>query len=267
MSSIFPHPVSLEEAMRTRAVRSILPTNMSSEMLSQLPRQVRERAVFSAGVQNTDFLARVAQAVDDMVSGKIDRGSERTQLRLLAESFDMKKLTADSRLNLILDTQTRMSNGFGNFIEGQEPTVLFAWPAQDLYRAEDRKEPRDWPARWAYAGGQFYPGDSDYPEGRMIALKNDPIWEEISAFGLPYAPFDYNSGMDLKDVSRDECVDIGLISEDETEEPEERGLNKGLQASVGGLIGRAALGFALGEFLGSMAKVGEDGIVKFVEGF
>jgi hypothetical protein len=38
------------------------------------------------------------------------------------------------------------------------------------------------------AGGQIF-------GGRMIALKSDPIWTAISAFGTPYPPFDYNSGM------------------------------------------------------------------------
>lgn len=261
--SIFPQPTTFRQAMETRAVRAILPTDLSSEMISELPAAIRERAVFSAGVQNTDFLTRVADAIDRMSSGQTNRATERTALRELAESLDMPKLARDSRLNLILDTQTRMSSGFGSFVEGQVPSILFQWPAQEFYRAEERKEPRDWPSRWEEAGGQFYPGDGDYPEGRMIALKNDAIWEEISAFGLPYAPFDYNSGMDLRDIDRDEALDLGLITEDETETPEDRGFNDGLQASVGAL-GQFGLGVALGEFLGSAFSVAEDGIVKFL---
>jgi len=263
--SIFPHPVTLRQAMETRAVRSILPTDLSSRMLSQLPVQVRQRAIISAGVQNTDFLTRVGEAVDRMVGGESNRATERTALRELAESLDLKNLQTDSRLNLILDTQAKMSNGYGSFIEGQHPSVLFQWPAQEFYRAEDRKEPRDWPSRWADAGGEFYPGDSDYPEGRMVALKSDPIWYDISAFGQPYAPFDFNSGMDLRDVDRDEAVDLGLISEDDTEEPEDRGLNDGLQASLG-MAQQFGLGVVLGEFLGKIARVGADGVVRFLEG-
>jgi hypothetical protein len=249
--------------METRAAKAILPTDLSSAMLRQLPRAVRERAIFSAGVQNVDFLERAKQAIDDIIAGKSNRATERTALRELAEKFDLAALTRDGRLNLILDTQSKMGNGYGSWIEGQHPSVLLMWPAQEFYRAEDRKEPRDWPSRWSEAGGDFFPGDSDYPEGRMIALKNDPIWEDISAFGLPYAPFDYNSGMDLRDIDRDEAIDIGLLDEDGMEDSEERGLNEGLRASVG-VGGNFGLGLALGEFLGDIAKVGTDGIVRFL---
>ena len=259
----FPAPVDFKEAMENRAVRSILPTNLSSKMLSELPRAVRERAVFSAGVQNADFLERAAKAIDAISGGTSNRATERTALRELAEEFDLPALQGDGRLNLLLDTNVKMSRGFGSWIEGQHPSVLMMWPAQELYRAEERKEPRDWPARWEEAGGQFFEGDSDYPDGRMIALKNDPIWEDISAFGLPYAPFDYNSGMDLRDVGYDEAVELGLIEEGQEEEPEDRGLNEGLQASVG-LAGNFGLGLMLGEFLGSVAKVGIDGIARFI---
>lgn len=260
---VYPHPVNFEEALKTRAVKAILPTDMSSKMLSTLPRALRERAVFSAGVQNTDFLTRVGESVDKIVSGGSDRATERTLLRQLADSLGMDELAKDSRLNLILDTQTGMARGFGSWIEGQHPSVLDMWPAQELYRAEDRKEPRDWPARWEAAGGDFFPGESDYPEGRMIALKDDPIWTEISAFGQPYAPFDFNSGMDLKDVDHDEAVELGLIDDDYTPDPQNRGLNDGLEASIGA-AGRFGLGVELGRLLGNLIEVGQDGIVKLL---
>jgi hypothetical protein len=137
------------------------------------------------------------------------------------------------------------------------------WPCQEFYRAEERKEPRDWPTRWEEVGGDFYPGDADYPEGRMIALKNDPIWEALSAFGLPYAPFDYNSGMDLRDIDREEAIELGILDEDETIEPEEMGLNEGLEAHIGEAA-EFGLGVRLGEFLVGIAKVGVDGLVKFI---
>jgi hypothetical protein len=98
----------------------------------------------------------------------------------------------------------------------------------------------------------------------MIALKTDPIWTDISAFDLPYAPFDYNSGMDLRDIDRDEAVDLGLIDEDDTQNPEELSLNEGLSASVGAAVGESRLGFALGEWLGDLASVSKDGVVKFL---
>ena len=261
--SIYPHPVDFRQALETLSIKAILPTGMDSQMLKTLPRAVRERAMFSATVQNADFLGRAAEAVNKIVTGTSDKATERTVLRQLADSLDMRNIAKDSRLNLILDTQTKMARGYGSWIEGQHPSVLDMWPCQELYRAEERKEPRDWPSRWAAAGGQFYPGDSDYPEGRMIALKDDPIGVERSEFGLPYAPFDYNSGMDLQDVDHDEAVELGIIDDDYVPTPQSMGLNDGLEATVG-LAGEFGLGVAIGKALGGLAKVGEDGLVKFL---
>lgn len=261
---IYPHPVDFKQALETRAVKAILPTGLDSKMLATLPRSVRERSLFSAGVQNVDFLTRVGESLDKILAGTSNRTTERTTLRELAESLGEKALAADGRLNLILDTQTRMAEGYGGWIEGQHPSVLDMWPAQELYRAEDRKEPRDWPARWAAAGGEFYPGPADYIEGRMIALKDDDIWTEISAFGVPYAPFDYNSGMDLKDVDHDEAVELGIIDDDYEPKPKDMGFNAGATASIGDLASKFGLGVALGQVLGSLAKVGEDGLVRLL---
>lgn len=262
--AIYPHPVDFRQALETRVIKAILPTGLDSQMLRQLPRAVRERALFSAGVQNADFLTRAAEAIDRITAGETNKATERTMLRELAESMGERKLAQDGRLDLILDTQTRMAEGYGSWIEGQHPSVLDIWPCQELYRAEERKEPRDWPSRWEDAGGEFYPGDSDYPEGRMIALKDDDIWVEISAFGNPYPPFDFNSGMWVKDVNHDEAVELGIIDDDYLPSPQSLGLNDGLEASVGTLLGKFGLGVALGQILGEVAKLGTDGILKFI---
>ncbi|MCD8298621.1 MAG: hypothetical protein LUD39_02525 [Opitutae bacterium] len=73
------------------------------------------------------------------------------------------------------------------------------------------KEPRDWPARWRAAGGQFY------GNGLMAALKDDPIWRRISAFGEPTPPFDYGSQMGLSDIDAGEAVELGLISREDAQ--------------------------------------------------
>ena len=260
---IYPHPVDFRQALETRSVRAILPLGMDSQMLSQLPRAVRERAVFSAGVQNADFLTRVGESVDRITSGQTNIATERTMLRQLAESLELPALQTDARLNLILDTQTRMADGYGAWIEGQHPSVLDMWPCSEFYRAEERKEPRDWPQRWYAAGGKFYPGESDYSDGRMIALKDDDIWTDISAFGLPYAPFDYNSGMDLRDIDHDEAVKLGIIEDDYLPVPQNLGLNDGLEASIGPLAAKFGLGFALGDILGHLVRIATGGEATF----
>ena len=59
--------------------------------------------------------------------------------------------------------------------------------------------------RWEAAGGQF-------TNGRMAALKTDPIRAAISRFGDPFPPFDYGSDMGLRDIDREEAEALGLQS-------------------------------------------------------
>lgn len=263
----FPVPIPLKDALGKRLVKAILPTTLDSEMLRTLPRAVRERAMFSSGVQNTDFLTRAAESINKIVSGQSNPAKERTMLRELAESMGEDALAKDARLNLILDMQAGFSGGYGQWMEGQHPSVLDMWPCSEFLRIEERKEPRDWPQRWEEAGGEFYPGDSDYEQGRMIALKNDPedpgFWERLSAFGLPYPPFDYQSGMGLADVDHDEAVELGIIPDDYLPTPQRMGLNDGLKAVLGPLAGKFGLGVAIGDILGHLGVLGEDGILHF----
>ena len=63
----------------------------------------------------------------------------------------------------------------------------------------------------------------------MIALINDPIWEAISRFGLPYPPFDFNSGMGVAGVSRSDAIKLGVISPNAApQRPQPRNLNDDL---------------------------------------
>ena len=123
-------------------------------------------------------------------------------------------LTSDKRIELVIDTAVCLAFGYMQWKQRQVRSILDAFPAQEFYRAYPRKDSRNWPERWKAAGGRFFPGKSFYPEGRMIALNDDPIWEVISAFGLPFVPFDFFSGMDIRGVKRDEAMQLGLIDRD-----------------------------------------------------
>ena len=63
-----------------------------------------------------------------------------------------------------------------------------------------------WQNRWKNAGGKFH-------GGRMIALKDDPVWTKLSAFGTPYPPFDWGSGMGVRDIDRKTAIDLKLIDD------------------------------------------------------
>jgi tetratricopeptide (TPR) repeat protein len=126
---------------------------------------------------------------------------------------DIADLRSYERINLLLDTATGFLHGYSQWKQRQVQSVLDMWPAQELHRIGWEKQPHDWPSRWSAADGQLFPGKSDYPEGRMIALKDDPIWETISAFGLPFPPFDFQSWMNVRDIERGEAIELGLLKE------------------------------------------------------
>jgi hypothetical protein len=131
----------------------------------------------------------------------------------------LQDLSSDRRINLVLETNAAVAQGEGWWLQGQDPAVLDAWPAQELYRAEGREKNRDWAARWRIAGqasGSAMGWTMD--DGRMVALKNHPIWGRLGdgslfadGLGNPWPPFAFGSGMDVRDVTRGEAVRLGLL--------------------------------------------------------
>jgi hypothetical protein len=111
--------------------------------------------------------------------------------------------------------QTNQATEYARYKMDHDPDVLDAYPAQRLMRIEDREHPRPswfWPDRWALAFAKV--GGAGAIEDEMIALKTSPIWSKLSRFGTPWPPFDYESGMGLEDVSRDEAEAVGLLAPD-----------------------------------------------------
>ena len=148
---------------------------------------------------------------------------------------DLTNVAGRARLGLIYDMQTRGAFGFARWKSDQDQDALAAFPAWEFKRIYARRLPRlDWPERWdeAFAGDE---GATESSSGRMIALKTSDGWEELSAFGTPWPPFDYGSGMGLRDVSRKTALAIGILDDDEVLESREEGFNDKLQASVEGL--------------------------------
>ena len=121
-------------------------------------------------------------------------------------------LSSDSRLNLIIETNTQMAYGYGQYAAQQDPVLLDAFPCLELYRLEQRIEKRDWRARWLAAGGHLY-------NKRMIARKDSPIWSSISRFNTPYPPFDFNSGMWTRNISRKTASNLGIITRADVIQP------------------------------------------------
>ncbi len=253
---IFTSPTPFQEALDSLRARELLPTSASADQLAQLPADIRARSLFSARTINAGYLQRTKDLTDQILSGGrqapdgsyipgsyMDPATMRLRLKealreisynpsqIGAAPGSLKDLGSDARLNLIIQMQTDSAWGFGKFIRDQDPAALDASPAQELFRAESRREPRNWPQRWMAAGGQFY-------DGRMIALKNAPIWTAISEFGQPFPPFDYGSGMWVRDILRPEAIALGVISPNFVGPELAQAVpsfNAGLQSSLAGL--------------------------------
>lgn len=215
------------EAVVKHLARTVTPSPMNAEEWANVPAAIRERAMFSARVTNTTHLQKLKDHIEQILAPRTERrpdgtlatvGMDKATARLAlkqwlegtgydpgAKEGTIEDLSSDQRINLQLEQNVRSAQGYGQHVQGTVAGALDAFPAQELFRQESREEPRDWESRWAEAGGVFY-------GGRMIALKSDPIWSAISRFGTPWPPFDFGSGMWVRDIDRDEAIDLGLMS-------------------------------------------------------
>lgn len=227
-------PMSLDAAVALLESRTPVASALSSEQWSQMALGLRERAFFISKLENLRVVAGAQAMTRDALSmadnGRMDRSLFSAKMRDLlgaapGDSGELTDHASHRRHRLIYDMQTTEAREAARWQTGQNPGILDAFPAQELIREETRGEPRDWPGRWADAGGSFY-------DGRMIALKSDPIWEKISRFGRPWPPFDFGSGMGLRDIDRDEAGAMGLIKPGESARPVEADFNAKLEASV-----------------------------------
>ena len=181
---------------------------------------IRERAFFSSRVESVRFLDTCRSRISDLLENRRDAdGALASRARVVS---DIMRAARDAgiargtqsvtdpgsyaRANVIIDTNAGMAAGYVQAELANSLGARMAFPAQELLRIEERDQKRDWLSRWTAAGGEIY-------AGRMIALKEDPVWTRISRFGQPYPPFDYNSGMGVEDVSYDDAVALGLIQE------------------------------------------------------
>ena len=271
---LFTAPLPFSQALQAREVKSLLPTDFHTELLQEIPVELRNRAMFSAGVTNAEFLQHASDSVGELVQGKSDRATQRAGLKQLLEKLGYRPdeatkgslldLSSDARLNLILDTNLEQAQGYGHFAEGQDPDILDLWPAQELIRIRDSRTQRDWASRWLQAGGKFY-------GGRMIALKDDDVWDQLGSSDLfpdgldnPYPPFAFNSGMDVQDIDRREAMKLGIIDRDTKVEADERGFNDDLQASPD--VRDQVLKAALQHLFHGLANFDQSGVLRWIGG-
>lgn len=263
--SIAPFQQAVDRAADKTAVASVLRT----KDWAQVPLGLRDRAFFSAGVDDLNTVQLLKGKLGEALSfldrepdrAFMDRSKFVSEVRQAigaeeGDTGDLTDLSSQRRLELIYDFQVQDAAEFGRWKIGQDPDLLDAYPAQEFLRIESRRVPRqDWPERWVAAGGQIF-------DGRMIALKNDPVWTRLSRFGRPWPPFDFGSGMGIEDIGRDEAEQLGLISPGETVPPTEGDFNDGLTASVTDLD--PDLVNKLGNWFGDQVEV-KEGVAQWRE--
>lgn len=226
-----------------RLRRAALPLAADSRAIAEMDRQVLERGFFSATNIFDEPLHLMRNAVAAIVSPRTEQRPDRVtpenpagnvtvapslpEIRLATRraldaagyvpdperAGTIQDLGSFRRINLVIEHNAAEAASYGQYVAGQNDAVLDAYPAQELVRFEDRKEPRDWVQTWRAAGGKVYPGgdEATLNSYRLIAAKDDPIWTAISRFGHPWPPFDFGSGMGLRDVSRAEAEELGVI--------------------------------------------------------
>lgn len=250
---IFGEPMAFDEAIAFAASKELLPTTLSSRQLAELSGEVKRRAVFSARVANAEYLQKLSRLVEKIAGGITEGGvvagtqtgtdrqisvpEAKAQLKEYLDSIEyrpepgdegtIKDLSSDKRLQLQVETNVLDTLGYGRLKATQDEVALDVNPAWELVRMSEPKMPRDWEARWTLARGSLgsdAEGSTDVGEtGRMVALKNHPIWAALGsseifddALGNAWPPFAFNSGMNVVDVPRDEAVSLGLLGETTT---------------------------------------------------
>ncbi|MEI8244014.1 MAG: hypothetical protein WCI17_12155 [bacterium] len=221
--SILLAPVPFSEAIADRAVRSLLPTSLSSSDLMKLSPEIRRRAVFSARVTDATHLSTLDRLIGQIITPSGVPGEYMNEPRareLLRAHLDetgwqpaegeagrITDLRSTQRVRLQLNMGVGLANGYGQAVLSNDPDVLDSFPGWRFLPsfADDPRPDSYWLGRWQSAGlpGPF---GSDY-----VALKGDPGWSRLSVFGTPYPPFAWNSMRQVEDVERSTCESYGLL--------------------------------------------------------
>ena len=204
--------------------RRAAPSTRTSAEWERVAPALREKCFFSARVNDAEVLGKMRELIGKAVDSSKRNPNEAlvSQDKFISEmkSFlasrgytmggsKLTDITSRRRLGLIYDMNIQEAREYARYVRGQDADALDMYPAQEFVRVESRRVPRtDWPTRWRAAGGKIR-------GGRMVALKSDPVWTNLSRFGRPYPPFDYGSGMGVEDIDREEAVELGLLPDDE----------------------------------------------------
>lgn len=253
----------LTEVSAALSSKTPIGSALASADWATLGADLREESIFSAKVESVRALSAAQGKLqkildlsrDDNGAVSMDRGRFIAEMQRMADDLGLRNADkprtledfgGERRLALIYEQMIGSAQSKAYYLSGQDPDVLDGWPAQELVRVRASTKERDWEQRWAAAGGGF-------PDGRMIARKTDPIWAAISRFGRAWPPFDFNSGMGLEEVDREEAEALGVIDPGEVIEPSIEHDRVAMEASVKPMSPRERK--ALVEMLGDGAEI------------
>lgn len=241
---LFDHPISLDTALAHQHAKTVLPTSLSSaEIDAHLAPEVRRASFFSAKNTLANVLSSTHRDIQSLVNGDAVVDAESGELRparpgermnpalvrtrmqnLIRETGyqpdpdkrgGLQDLSSDKRVDLVIDTQTKMAQGYARHQAAMDPEILEDFPADELYRQRRSAVERDWDVIWntarANLGEATTASLATSKSGPFVALKGDPVWTAISRFGNPYPPFDYNSGMWVRDADDALAERLGVL--------------------------------------------------------
>ena len=248
------------QAFQSFSRRENLPAMLTSEEWSSVPSEIRERAFFMSKVTDPEILQRFREGADDVIAGRKglvtvekeisfwlrDRGYKPPE----GKAGGLEDLSSLPRIMVVLQTNMDMARGHASWVRSQ--TGIRAFPCRRFIRIEQREVPRDWETRWAEAKAATADIPGVHPTEK-VALVNHPIWKVLSAFGNPYAPYDWGSGMGDEPVSRPDALAMGFKldpNNDPMQQPQFRSMNEGLEVTpeISDPVMKDALEDKLGRF-------------------
>ena len=215
-------PDPLPDALKLFRLKVSAPTELVTNDFDIVDVWTKERAFWMAGLADAEILQSFRNEIDRVVSGESGQVEAIGRLRMFLEQNGyepapgtegtIKDLSTWRRMSVAIDMNVRMMRGYGNWLRAQK--TLRAFPAWEFIRVAPRKVHRDWPSRWDKA----MLATSDISgAGDNVALINHPVWRHLSAFGSPYPPYDWGSGMGVKLVGMRRAKELGLLDDPATD--------------------------------------------------
>lgn len=205
-----------------------IPSEMRTAEWARVDQWTRERAFYMAGVARVEILQEMRDLVKESATGAEGEFALRKRWEAFLDGVDyqpeagqeggIKDLRSLARFNVALRTNRALMNGWALRENGLRPGPMQAQPCWELTRFQEKRVPRDWVDRFTRAGGTVY-------EGRLIAAKTSPVWEDLGsvelfedALGVTHPPFAWGSGMNWKGVGSREVLRLGVMTKEQIRE-------------------------------------------------